>query len=210
MNYSGIITEIQLGSLKVNRAPEITIRHDRYSPVSICYITLADPTGSMYRTVSVDDAVSLSYGYRDGAKATWSGSVTYLQRGKDKLYLTCSDAGRDALKTYMTEYWLDEAPAAIVRAALGRLGSIGTVQDIDITLPSFTASNVSIYDLIRKVEHTMQQGFDVDVSQYALFIDGAGAWNWGEHGLDGEIPVIASQNGLISHNPDIDGYICRS
>lgn len=130
MSYNGIITELQLGRVKVNRVPEITIRHNRYSPVSICQITIADPDGSVYRAVSVGDVVSLKYGYKDGSQSIWKGSVTYLYRSYDNLYLTCSDAGRAALTERVTEYWLDETPAGIVRAVLSRIGSVQQITEV--------------------------------------------------------------------------------
>lgn len=205
MSIDTVITELKIGSYTVNRVPEFRIIYDRYSPVSVCYITLPDADGDLFNAFKDGDDVALTYGYRAGDEATWSGAITEITRATDNIFITAVDAARSALTTKVIEYWAGDSAAAIVRSALSRLGNVGTLQDDGITLESFTASNISVWDLVRKVEHTLQSAYGKDMSQYALFMSG-GAWHWGQQGISGSVPVIGSRAGLISHIPGSSGY----
>ena len=205
MSIDTVVTELKIGSYDVNRVPEFRILSDRYAPVSLCYLTLPDADGELYNSFAAGSAVSLTYGYKAGEQAEWSGTVTYISRAGDNIFVTAADAARSVLTTKVVEYWAGDSAAAIVRSALSRVGSIGTVQDDGITLESFTASNISVYELVRKVEHTLQCSAGKDMSQYALFMS-SGAWHWGQHGISGTVPVIASQAGLIAHIPGAEGF----
>ncbi|MGE4319620.1 MAG: hypothetical protein AB7E96_12050 [Deferribacterales bacterium] len=205
MLIDGIITDLQIGDYKVTRVPEMRIWYNRFAPMSLCYLTLADPDAELYNTFSAGMAAVLTYGYRSGDQATWSGTIIQFHRSNDNLYIVCGDAGRAVFKTKITEFWAGDSAAAIIKNVLGRIGEIGTIQDDEISLPAFTASNITVHDLVRKVEHSLQTAYGIDMSDYALFL-ADGQWNWGTHGIDGDVPIVASQEGLISHMPGLPGY----
>jgi len=206
MDINGINLEITVGDLEVYRAPRWWIESLRHHPLGRAGITLPDPKGELYQAVSAGNAVSISVGYRDQALSTWRGTVTARYPGEtpDQLEIRATDASLalSQLDRRVKQAWENETPEALVTWAIGQCGlPVGRVGSTGVVLPRVSAATIPVWQLVRQVRQTCQDGFGMDMSRWALWLGAAGV-NWGDFDEPGETVTIATGDNLIDHEPN--------
>ena len=81
---TGLKTQITIGSLEVLRCPDLWIESERHKPLSRMEVSLPDPTGKFYRSISKKESVSIVFGYRGQSSAKWEGTVVLVKQGKSR------------------------------------------------------------------------------------------------------------------------------
>lgn len=203
MNINGVRTHIIIGELEVLRCPRLEIRSVRRAPMWSFEITLPDPMGEIYQTVSLGDAVNMGIGYRDAAATKWTGTVHAVRPGnKDQIILSGVGQNDELLNTTIVcQSWENETPEAIVKYAAGLTGlEIAQIDSIGMVIPRFVASTIPAWQLVRQVNETCQRAFDLDMSAWKFWL-GPDGLHWGDHDQDGTYPTIATGAGLIKHLP---------
>lgn len=208
MIRAGIRTHIFIGSLEILRTPRTWVEFKRHAPLSRAGITLPDPKGEYSRKIAQNDSVEIRLGYRDQEPDIWRGKVKWVnQINKDQIEIGAVGLEYPLSETKITESWENETPEAIVKYVIGKTGLlVGTIYPTGVVLPRFVASNIPVWQVARQVEHTCQKAFGMDMSGWALWMDKDGNVNWGDFIKSGDIPVIATGNGLIKHLPATDSF----
>ena len=204
---TGIRTHIFIGSLEILRTPRAWVEFKRHAPLSRAGITLPDPKGEYFRSITHGDPVEIRLGYRDQAPDSWRGKVEWVnQINKDQIEIGAVGLEYPFSETKITESWENETPEAIVRYVVGKTGlPVGTIYSTGVVFPRFVASSIPVWQVARQAEHTCQRAFGLDMSGWALWMDKDGKVNWGNFDESGDIPIIATGNGLIRHLPATDG-----
>lgn len=203
----GILIRAVAAGREFLRVPKLWLSSVRHAPLTRAGLTLPDPGGEEIRRFAVGDPVSLVMGYRNGAPATWTGTVEWLRPGtEDQLELGLVGPEK-AFSARFTQAWVDETPEAILRWALTRAGiEAGKVDSPGVVLPRFAVSGESLWALAEKLELTCQRAFGLDASAWSLWMDAQGRAHWGDFDDPDqtEILVVATGNNLIAHNPATD------
>ncbi|MBU1002796.1 MAG: hypothetical protein KKE73_09760 [Proteobacteria bacterium] len=205
---AGINISATLGGLRVDRCPRLTIESERHRPLSLGQMQLPDPDGSLINNISRGMEASITFGYRGQTPATWRGQVHEVTRGmaRDQVDVRMQGLAEWPLaSTLITETWMDETPEAILRWAAGQCGvSVATLDSPGITIPRVVASSIPLWKLAEQVAHTVQKASGQDMSAWPLWL-GADGLHWGDHDEPGDVPVLETGKGLITHNPLQDG-----
>lgn len=203
----GIIVRAVAAEREYLRVPGFWLSSVRHAPLTRAGLTLPDPGGAEIRRISVGAAVSLVMGYRNGAPATWTGTVEWLRPGtEDQLELGLVGPEK-AFSARFTSAWIDEVPEAILRWALDRAGiTVGRLDSPGMVLPRFSVANETLWALSEKLELTCQRAFGLDASAWSLWMDAQGRAQWGDFDDPNQdsILVVATGNNLIAHNPATD------
>ena len=202
MALTGINTYIQIGSLEVQRCPEVVVDMQRHRPVSLARIVLNDAPQEAFRSVSENDAVVIRLGYRGEAPLSWQGTVIRIDGVGDQVVIRAAGAGLALTRKMVCQSFYEETPEAIASFAIGQAGlPAGRIDSPGVVFPRFTASDIPAWQVVRQCEHTCQKAFGIDMSRWALWVGGDGKVNWGNFEEAGEMPVIATGAGLIRHLP---------
>jgi hypothetical protein len=207
MNITGIRTRLIIGGLEYMRIPEMEIEYQRHFHLSVARVTLPDPSREVYRSVTTGTAMEIHLGYRDNDADVWSGTVRQVNpdRKKDQIRLTCVGIELPLSTTMIMQSWEDETPEAIIRYCVGQAGmTVGSIDATGIVFPRFTASSIPAWQVARQCEHTCFRAFGKDMNTWDLWVGKDGAVNWGDSDESGDVPVIATGAGLISHLPETD------
>lgn len=207
MEISGIRIDITIGSHEVYRAPLWWIESLRGYPLGRFGVTLPDPKGELYRSIKLGDPLTCLVGYRNQVPVEWTGTVADLFPGEssDQLEVRAVDGALPLTKTRIVQAWENETPEAIVAWCIRQTGlPVGRVDSTGMVLPRFVAANPPVWQATRQAAHSCQTAFALDMSEWALWL-GAGGVNWGDFDEPGDVPVIATQGGLISHEPAVKG-----
>lgn len=207
MEISGIRIDITIGNLEVQRAPFWWIDTLRGHPLGRVGVTLPDPHGDLHKSIKVGDAITIEVGYRNQTPVTWNGSVAQVEPGetRDQLEVRAVDMAKPLTTCRIIQAWENESPEAIVAWAIRAAGlGVGTIEPTGIIIPRFVASNTPVWQLVRQVAHTCEAAFGIDMTGRALWL-GAEGVNWGDLDEPGDVPLIATQAGLIRHEPATSG-----
>lgn len=203
MKINGVNLRIVIGDLRFQRAPEVWLESERHKPLTRAGVTLPDPIGNLFETLTVGQQAVIGLGLRDSAMSVWEGTVAWVRRGETKDQVMVGLVGKELplTKTTVKAAWINETPEAIVRHALRDTGlDVNRIVSTGYVLPRFTAHSISVWQLVNQVEHSCQRAFDLDMSAWALWL-GADGINWGDFDEDGNLPVIATGAGLVRHSP---------
>ncbi len=204
MNITGIRTRLIIDGLEYLRVPEMEIEYRRHEHLSAARITLPDPRGEVFQSVTSGAGMEIHLGYRDHDADVWSGTVRQINpdRKKDQIRLTGIGMELPLSSTTILQSWKNETPEAIIRFCVGQTGmTIGRIDDTGIIFPRFTASSIPVWQVARQCEHTCFRAFGKDMNTWDLWVGKDEAVNWGDSDEIAETPVIATAAGLISHLP---------
>jgi hypothetical protein len=204
---SGLYMHATVGSVQAVRCPHMRIATRRHFPVSRASVTLPDPDGRLFRTLKKGDSVRLVFGYRGQAHGTWQGVVSQAgAAGKDQIQVRAAGVEYPVASVPVTQSWQNEDPAAIIRFAARAAGiTIGRIDSPKVSFPRFVASGATVWQIARQCENTCRHGFGLDMSRWALWM-GADGLNWGDFDEPGNLPVVATGAGLITHLPAAGPY----
>lgn len=203
MQISGIRTHITIGRSQILRCPRCVIISERHRPLSMATLTLADATGELFRNFKRGAAVQIQLGYRNQQPAIWDGTVQRVCQGttRDQIEIRAVDKALPLTTTCLTQVWENETPEAIVAYAIRQTGlPLGRISQTGVVLPKVVASNITVWQLVRQIATSCQKAFDLDMSHWALWLGNAGV-NWGDFDEPGTMPVIATGEGLLTHEP---------
>lgn len=199
---AGVRLHIEVGGAIVQRCPRLTLLSRRHAPLSCAAVHLPDPDGSLAGAFAVGDAVRVEYGYRGGASGVWTGTVRgSLRVNRDQLCLLADGPDRALLTTRIRECYADESSEAIVRHLLGHTGL--TIADVEIpaeTIGRFPVANIPAWQAVRQLLHTLERAHGHDMRNTALWL-GADGLRLGDLDEPGDVPVIATGDNLIRHQP---------
>lgn len=207
MEISGIRIDITIGDLELQRTPSWWIESLRGYPLGRAGVTLPDPQGELYQTIKAGAAIEIEVGYRNQDPVSWTGTVADIYPGatRDQLEVRAIDAAKPLTDKRIVQAWENESPEAIVAWAIRQAGlPVGTIDATGIIIPRFVASNCPVWQLVRQVAETCERQFGLDMSGRALWLGSAGV-NWSDADEPGDVPLIASQAGLIDHQPATAG-----
>lgn len=207
MELSAISIDITIGALEIERAPAWWIETLRGYPLGRAGVTLPDPLGELHRSIKVGDPITIEVGYRGEDASTWAGTVQMVYPGdtRDQLEIRAVDGSRLLTDTRVVQSWENETPEAIVAWAIRQTGlQIGTIDATGITIPRFVASNTPVWQLVHQVAESCARQFGLDMSGRALWL-GTGGVNWSDGDEPGDVPVIATLDNLIRHEPATSG-----
>ena len=202
---SGIRTHIILPGKEIFRCPRCWIESVRHRPLTRYGITLPDPKGEYYRSIEKGAAVEIRLGYRNEAPAIWKGSVSRIRSGltKDQIEVVVVGVEAPLTETIITQAFENETPETIIKWAIGQAGMTpGRIDVPGVVFPRFVASSIPVWQVARQCATVCSRAFGMDMTRWALWMDASGAVNWGDFEEDGEVPVIATAEGLIAHLPD--------
>jgi hypothetical protein len=204
MEISGLNIRIILAGREVLRAPRWWIASERHAPLGRAGVTLPDPIGEIWRTVTEGDSLEIRLGYRDRTPSTWTGTVVGRNPGrtKDQVEVVAVDGAAPLARTRITQSWENESPSAIIAWAVRRAGlPVGRIGNVGMVLPRFVASDIPVWQVARQAAHSCQNAFDLDMRRWALWRGTDGTVNWGDFNEPGPVPEIATAVGLIRHTP---------
>ena len=204
MKIAALTTNIRIGNYTVNRCPRVSINGFRCSPLTRYGITLPDPDGDLFQGIYKGDAVEIQIGYRENEPATWMGTVDWKGRGTTQDQIEISAVGPELplSTTRITQSWENESPEAIVKWCIAQAGmTAGRIDSPGVVFPRFSAPEIPVWLVARQCAYTCSQAFDLDMNGWAFWMDAAGCVNWGNFDEEGDVPVIATGAGLISHMP---------
>ena len=190
--------------MEVLRCPRCWIESIRHRPLTRAGITLPDPKGDLYRSFKKDDSVEIRLGYRNEDPFIWKGTASWIQRGhtKDQIEVGAIGAEKPLTTTMITQAWENENPEAIIKWAIVQAGlTVGRIDSPGVTIPRYAAGNIPVWQVARQCAHTCQRSFDIDMSRWAFWMGQDEKVNWGDFDEDGDIPSIATGEGLIEHLP---------
>jgi len=203
MEINGVRLDITIGGHQLGRVPGWWIESLRDHPLGRAGLTLPDPDRELYRSLKVGDTVSMEFGYRYEEAATWSGTVAEIFPGetRDQLEIRAVDNARPLTATRVVQAWENETPEAIVAWSVRAAGlTAGRIDPTGVVIPRFVASNIPVWQLVRQVAHTCREAFGLDMAERALWLGSEGV-NWSDGDEPGYVPVIATHEGLIDHQP---------
>jgi hypothetical protein len=208
-NLKGIYLHIDMLGMTFSRSPMMQIVSQRHRPVSVAAVTLSDAMGDVYRAFAPDQPVSIQYGYRGEAPATWTGLTTTRKAvGKDQIEVGCVGMDRSLITSQIKLIWENEAPDAIMRHAIRLAGLTPGRVDIpgsSVVVPKFISGNGSLNQVAIQLSHTLTHAFDLDMSRWALWMDMTqNVVHWGDFDREGETPAIETGSALLQHTPASD------
>ena len=202
MVLDGIRTHIRIGAFEVMRCAELELGGLRRMPLSHCSVLLNDAGGRMFAAVADGDAVTIRLGYRSETPAEWTGTVVRKEGRGDQTLVCATGSCRALTEMTICESFIDETPEAVVRWAIRQAGlPVGRIDSPGVVFPRFTASGIPLWQVARQCEHTCRKAFGLDMSGWDLWVGSDGRVNWGDFEEEGDVPVIATGAGLISHRP---------
>lgn len=198
---AGVLLQIAVGGFIIQRCPRLELASRRHAPLSRAAIHLPDADGSLAREALAGDAVDITYGYRGGEVARWTGTVQGTKRvNRDQLCILADGPDLPLVTTTVRECYAEDSAMAIARHILGHAGLPLARLDIpDEIIPRFPISTIPIWQAIRQLLHTLQRTGH-DMRRTALWL-GADGLNLGDFDEPGEVPVIESKGNLIRHQP---------
>ena len=201
---TGFNTDIRVGTVLVQRVPELRILSQRNALLTRMTIALPDPVGDIFQALDDRAPVKITLGYRDQIPASWSGTLAGMTvaTNKDQLILKAIGRERPLVEAMITQSFYQETPEAIIRYAVEQAGFVtGNIHSPGVTFPRFTASCIPVWQVARQCEHTLKRAFGFDMAPWALWMGTDGKINWGPENEPGNIPVIDSNANLIRHSP---------
>lgn len=208
MELSGLNLRISIAGQDVLRCPRWWIDSQRTAVVQRAGLALPDPDGAIYRTLKKADPVTIRVGYRDQSPAEWTGTVDWFGPGatRDQIAVNLVDPSAPLARVRMTQTLVNEPPEAIMAWAIRQAGlPVGRIDATGMVLPRFVASDCNAGGVARQLAATCQNAFDLDMSTWKLWLGRDGV-NWGPFDEPGDVPVIATGAGLISHEPPGGAY----
>lgn len=206
MNITGIRIRLIIDGTEYLRVPAVEIVYQRHVVLSRAAVTLPDPSRAVYKGVGVGAVVEIHIGYRDQEADIWRGMVEEVSPDckPDQLRFSCVGIERPLAATTIMKSWENETPEAIIKYCIGQSGMpVGNIGATGIIFPRFSASTIPVWQVARQCEHTCAAGWGKNMDTWDMWVDKGGIVHWGDTYEDGNIPVIATGAGLISHSPAV-------
>lgn len=202
MAITGLNINLTVGGFTVNRLPYGELRSERGAIAERLRLELPDARGQLAGELKKDDKVSLFFGYRGGPQQTWQGKVTEIKAVRDMLFVTALSAELAFIKTKITECFFQETARKVITRLMALAGvSPGRLAGPDEVIPHLIFSGQQVYDCFRQINDTLARVYQKDMSASPYWIDENGLGNWGDFDAPGDVPVFASADNLVNHNP---------
>ena len=209
MALSGLHLTATIGGATVQRCPRCVVATDRRTVLSRARIDAPDPDGTLARSLTSGQPITISMGYRGSDVVEFSGTVDGWEPsgGSNRHQLTVHAAGPELplATTRIKAMYMDESADWLARKVLQASGfSLGTVQAPDVVIPRATFTDVPVWRAMEQLAHTCRRAHGRDMSAYALWLDESGALHWGPHDdPQPAVPMVATAAGLIRHLPTV-------
>jgi hypothetical protein len=200
---SAVKATIEIGGLIFNRYVSLTIDSERHSPLKNLSLVFQDGDRLIYRSINENDSVSVSIEVIGCQPGYFHGTVLGIEKGntKDQIKINAVCYAKRLFESKLVQTWSNETPESIIQyAIINACMTPGYIEQTGIVFPHFTARNSNIPEIVRNCEYTLQNSFDIDVSNYALFLDSTGAVNWGDTYDDSQTFDVDSSVNLIRHS----------
>lgn len=199
---AGMKLHIDVDGSEVTRCPRLVLRSIRHTPLSMADIHVPDPDGSAARMLLPGAPVTITYGYRGGDFASWTGTIQGSSRVKrDQICLHANGKDLPLVTSCVRECYADESSIAIAGHLLGHTGL--PVAKVDIpneSIPHFPVSSLPVWEAVRQLMHTLQRSFGHYMRRSALWLGTDGLY-LGDLDEAGNIPVVETGQNLIKHSP---------
>jgi hypothetical protein len=195
---AGINVRVVIDGMVVARCPRCVVSFDRHTVTSYGEIDVPDPEGVLMQRVKSGQHVSVRFGYRGQPAREWTGLVDGWRPGfgRNRDQLTVQVLGPEFapfMRTRVTEAYMDETADVLARLILAKTGcTVGTVDVPAVNLPRLTLRDVPVWQAMEQLAHSCAMAHGQDMSHHALWLDDAGAIQYGPHNDEPE---------LIAHNP---------
>lgn len=202
MSITGLNINLTVGSFTVQRLPYGELWLERGAIAGRLKLELPDPKGELAGELKKDDPVILFFGYRPGPEQTWQGKITNIKAMKDSVSVTALSGELAFIQTKVTECFFQETSRKVISRLLAQAGvSPGRLEGPDEVIPHLIFSGQPVYECFRQINDTLARVYEHDMSAEAFWINEDGQANWGDFDEPGEIPVFASRDNLVNHNP---------
>jgi hypothetical protein len=198
----GLNIQVTVGAYTVNRLPAGELRSERGAVAERLRLELPDAEGKLAKELKPDDSVSLFFGYRPGASQTWKGKITEVKAAKDMALVTALSPELAFVKTKVTECFHKETARQVVRRLLALAGvAPGRIEGPDEIIPHLIFSGSPVWECFRQINDTLTRVYEKDMTAMPFWIGREGSANWGDFDEPGDVPVFASAQNLVNHNP---------
>lgn len=195
---------VTIGSIGTNRISGLEIVSERHTPVSLYYIILRDTDRDVFKSVSIDTPVTITITCDGQPEAVWAGTVSSINASCeiDHIIIKCSGIESSLMTGNIIQSWSNESPEAIINWALSQTGNIpGNISSPGCIFPLFTSSGLTVYEIVKQCEYTCEKSFNIDMSEWSLFMDSENRVNWGNIGIDSDVIEFKTGSGIIQHTP---------
>ena len=211
MSITGLDIDLKVGPFTVNRSQGVTLEYQRGAVASKAVIALPDTEGLVAQTLKNDDEVNLYFGYRGGLSQSWAGRITNLAALGDQVQITALGPELAFIKTTVVECFRSESARAVVRRLMTLAGAApGNLTGPDQILPHMIFNGQSVYKCFKQINETLAKTYQLDLSKSPFWIGQDNKAHWGDFDEPGPIPILASQDNLLSHNPKGESGVARS
>lgn len=199
---AGLRLHIEVAGAEIQRCPRLVIRSERHTPLSAAIIQLPDVDGGTSRMLPPGSPVTVEYGYRGGETAVWKGTVNGVRRVNRDQHCLLADGLDLPLSTVcIRECYADEQASAIARHVLNHTDlPLARIEIPDDVVARFPVSNIPVWRAVRQLLHTLERANGHDMSKAALWL-GSDGLNLGDLDEPGDVPIIATGENLIRHQP---------
>ncbi len=205
----GINIHCNIGPVEIFRSPLIEIASRRSAVVGRAKIVIPDPEGEVANALSVNQEVSIRFGYRgeDNFWQEWLGFIDSIDQPRqnsedaDAIVVNAIGKERALITTLVKESFQREPAEAVARRLLTATGlPVGAVEMPAEILPWQVFSGISVARAIKQLASTLQRAFGHDMSRHALWL-GAGGLTFSAADEPGPAYSIATAENLIAHTP---------
>jgi hypothetical protein len=144
---TGIIINAKIGAYKLTRANYFRLIKERRQ-ISLAELHIHDADYTLFKSLKEGDRASIAFGYRDGEQATFAGEllVPPYSIGSDITRLIIAGSENAYSRTFISESYNDETPAAIVRRLSAQAGlAVGELQLPEDPIPHIIFNYVNIW-----------------------------------------------------------------
>lgn len=202
MTITGLDLNLTVGSFTVNRLPWALLTLERGAVAGRCAIELPDPRGAVAAGLSEGDPVNLFFGYRGGPGQSWSGRITEIKARKDQALVTAKSAELAFIETEVIECFHNENAKTVVTRLMALAGvAPGRLEGPDEVIPHLIFNGFPVWRCFRILNETLERVYELDLSACPFWIDENGLGQWGDFDEPGPVPVLASGDNLIKHDP---------
>lgn len=202
MGITGLNINLTVGAFTVNRLPLGELTLERGAIAGRLRLELPDPQGRLAAELKKDDPVDLFFGYRGGPEQSWQGKVTLVEAARDLVNVTALSAELAFIKTRVTECFFQETARSVVRRLLALAGVLpGRLEGPDELMPHMIFSDQPVWDCFRQINDTLARVYEHDMTASPYWIGEDGLAHWGDFDAPGPVPVFASCDNLVNHNP---------
>lgn len=202
MAITGLNINLTVGAFTVNRLPKAELFLERGAVAERLVVGLPDPAGQLAAELSEGDPVDLFFGFRGGPSQGWQGEISEVKSTKDAVRITALAAERAFIKTRVSECFHQETSRKVIARLMNLAGiAPGRLEGPDEVIAHLIFSGQPVYECFKQINATLERVYELDMSAMVFWVDQNGGGQWGDFDRSGPVPVLASGDNLISHDP---------